>query len=1030
MSEQLLRAIIRLFAILAKVDGVSEDEKESIRNFLLDRLNEETAYKYFTIFNNLVEEYEKGDKKISAEQKRKEELNAIEKISNQINNELTQQQKIVLVLDVITLTIADGKITPEEEEIVYKIGVEIRIEKEDIDLIKAFALASRPGDFKEERFLIAAAHKDQVHEDVHFIRSPNLEGFISILELKNYPGSYFLKYKGNQIIYLNNVPLKSNEMRMIPTGSTIRSSNVDTIYYSDIVSSFKKYEAGTKISFIAENIEFRFKTGTLGLRNVNLREESGALAGIMGSSGSGKSTLLNVLNGNEKPTGGKVTINGIDIHNEKKEIEGIIGYVPQDDLLMDDLTVYQNLYYAAKLCFDHYREEEIEELVNHTLSNLGLSETRDLKVGTPLDKTISGGQRKRLNIGLELLREPSVLFVDEPTSGLSSRDSENIMDLLKELSLKGKLVFVVIHQPSSDIFKLFDKLIILDAGGYPIYYGNPIEAVIYFKNEFNLVDSDQGACQTCGNVNPEQIFTIIETKVVNEFGRLTKERKVTPQQWHDSFIKKIDINEIERHQDPLESTLNVPNRFIQFKLFSTRDLLSKLSNHQYLLINLLEAPILAFILAYIVRFYPVIGPDSTSSYFFSTNVNIPAYIFMSVIVALFMGLTVSAEEIIRDRKILKRESFLNLSRGSYIFSKLFILFSLSAIQTFTYTLIGNEILEIEGMLLPFWLVLFTTSCFANVLGLNISSAFNSAVTIYILIPILLIPQLLLSGVVVKFDELNPSITTRDKVPLIGELMSSRWAFEAAMVTQFKNNKFEKPFFELDKQMGASEYMNLYFVPTLQSKLEYCQIHYKDIEEETVEKVDKNFALLHNEIGHELEKFGHDNLPEHDKLNRADFSEEIYEKAKQFLDVLKKVYIRRFNNALDKKESIIASLTTTPEKRMLFENIKKRHFNERIGDMVKNNQVAIRIVEYEDELIQKIYPVFHEPDSPKHFLDFRTIFYSPVKYFFGSLIETLWFNLGVIWSMTIFLVITLYYDVLRGLINLSGNLKVKNISATT
>ena len=101
------------------------------------------------------------------------------------------------------------------------------------------------------------------------------------------------------------------------------------------------------------------------------------------------------------------------------------------------------------------------------LEDLGLAESKDLKVGSPLKKTISGGQRKRLNIGLELFGEPAVLFCDEPTSGLSSRDSENIIDLLKELSLKGKLVFAVIHQPSSDIFKMFDKLLILDSGGFP-----------------------------------------------------------------------------------------------------------------------------------------------------------------------------------------------------------------------------------------------------------------------------------------------------------------------------------------------------------------------------------------------------------------------------------------------------------------------------------------------------------------------------------------------------------------------------------
>jgi ABC-type multidrug transport system ATPase subunit len=743
----------------------------------------------------------------------------------------------------------------------------------------------------------------------------------------------------------------------------------------------------------------------------------------MGSSGSGKSTLMNILNGNERPASGKVEINGIDIHHDRKSIEGIIGYVPQHDLLIEDLTVFQNLFYAAKLCFSHLREQEIISLVNNTLSSLGLLEFKHLKVGNPMEKIISGGQRKRLNIGLELLREPSVMFVDEPTSGLSSRDSENIMDLLKELTLKGKLIFVVIHQPSSDIFKLFDKLIILDIGGYQIYYGNPIQAVTYFKNEFNLVDSEQGECITCGNVNPEQIFNIIETKVVNEFGRLTPERKVTPEQWHSSFRQKISISEIPERRENLTSTLSIPGRIKQLRIFAVRDFLSKISNRQYLLINLLEAPVLAFILASIVRFFPATGSDS-AEYYFSSNVNMPAYIFMSTIVALFMGLTISAEEIFRDRKILKRESFLNLSRSGYLVSKMLILFGLSAIQTFSYTLIGNTILEIEGMFLPFWLILFSTSCFANLLGLNISSSFNSAVTIYILIPILLIPQILLSGVVVKFDELNPRMTSMDKVPAVGEIMASRWAFEAAMVTQYKENKFEKPFFELDKQMGNSEYRNLYYIPTLLSKLDYCHVHYRDTDPEVIGEVNRNFKLLKHEIGQELGKFGSQHLHDYDNLELKKFTEDTYENTKRFLEVVKKVYIRRYNDAMKEKEKLITMMTDSPEKRNVFELVKKENHNERIKDMVTSQNEALRIAEYQNKLVQKIYPVFYEEENPEHPFDFRTIFYASSKHFLGNRYDTLWFNIVVIWLMTFFLIITLYFDVLKWIIQVPEFLRLK------
>ncbi len=254
-----------------------------------------------------------------------------------------------------------------------------------------------------------------------------------------------------------------------------------------------------------------------------------------------------MLNGTEKPSSGRVLINGIDIHENPNEVQGIIGYVPQDDLLIEDLTVFENLYYAAKLCFGHYTEKQIIELVMRVLMNLGLTEIRELKVGSPLQKTISGGQRKRLNIALELLREPTILFVDEPTSGLSSRDSENIMDLLKELALRGKMVFVVIHQPSSDIFKMFDNLIIMDVGGFQIYYGNPVEAVIYFHEIIHAANKTPGPCPECGNINPEQIFSIIETKIVNEYGRLTNTRKISPGQWYQYFKQKIQNRKNRTH---------------------------------------------------------------------------------------------------------------------------------------------------------------------------------------------------------------------------------------------------------------------------------------------------------------------------------------------------------------------------------------------------------------------------------------------------------------------------------------------------
>lgn len=698
-----------------------------------------------------------------------------------------------------------------------------------------------------------------------------------------------------------------------------------------------------------------------------------------------------------------------NIHTEHDEIKGVIGHVSQDDLLIEELTVFENLFYNAKLCFGNLPDEEITKNCNELLANLGLSETRNLKVGSPLEKTISGGQRKRLNISLELIREPSVLFVDEPTSGLSSRDSENIMDLLKELALKGKLIFVVIHQPSSDIYKMFDKLMILDVGGYPIYYGNPVDAVSYFKRLVNHVNAEESECGYCGNVNPEQIFNIIESKVLDEYGNLTYNRKVSPVTWNNHYKELIEteIHTDRKHTEIPESIFKIPNVLKQFKVFITRDVKSKLTNTQYLLINFLEAPLLAFILAYLVRYFNT-DEENSKGYIFKNNENIPAYMFMSVVVALFIGLTVSAEEIIRDRKIRKRESFLNLSKGSYLWSKIVIMFVLSAIQTFTFVLVGNAILGIQNMYADYWIVLFTTSCFANILGLNISSAFNSAVTIYILIPFLIIPQLLLAGVVVKFDKLNPTLATQGSVPLAGEVMASRWAFEALAVNQFKENKYEKTFYKEDKRISIASYKKDYWMQKILNKVGKIENELKAGKKTS--ELTNDIELLYNELKKE-EKYSRLKCPVLNEINPAKYNENVARGIKDYLgNTLKNHYINVDIAARKKHNDLTLKLIKDLGNDGLV-TLKDNCENESLTQLVKNaNDISgERCLEKNGRLIQQTDPVFQDPVDSKLG---RAHFFAPRKNFLGSYYSTFWFNMCLIWMMSVVLIITLYFDVFK------------------
>jgi ABC-type multidrug transport system ATPase subunit len=841
----------------------------------------------------------------------------------------------------------------------------------------------------------------------------DLTGLIAILHLPD-SDIYLIKYLGITTLYLNSILLKSRKIDIFPTGSTIRGDKVGPIYYSDIIGKFLSDEMQSRITFTADHIFYHFKSGRAGLQNVNIAEQGGKLIGLMGASGSGKSTLLSVLNGSEKPSSGRVLVNGIDIHEHADQIEGVIGYVPQDDLLIEELTVFENLYYAAKLCFDHYSEKEIVELVLRVLVNLGLSETRDLRVGSPLQKTISGGQRKRLNIALELLREPTLLFVDEPTSGLSSRDSENIMDLLKELSLRGKMVFVVIHQPSSDIFKMFDTLIIMDVGGFQIYYGNPIESVLYFREIINAANKTQGACPECGNINPEQVFSIIETRVVNEYGRLTNTRKVSPGQWYQYFKQKIKITKVSHVKDKLPVLQQIPKRVKQLQVFVTRDVLSKFSNKQYLYINLFEAPVLAFFIAFMVKYYDS-NADGEAVYDFFHNTNIPVYFFMSVVVALFFGLTMSAEEIFRDRKILKREEFLHLSRSSYLVSKVLVMFAISGIQTVLFILVGNSILEIPLTEVRYWAILFSCSCFANMLGLNISASFDSAVTIYILIPLLIIPQLLLSGVVIDFDKFNPKVGKPVGVPLVGEVMASRWAFEAFMVTQFKDNPFEKVFYPLDKRIRESEYKKVYYIPALETKLSYC-LNNKGLWRSTnAPEMSSTLEILRNEIKNELTFIGEEKFPQVDRLAIGNVDSALLLATGKFLDQLKDYYGIRGSNASRDKEALIAEMNSTPAGAADYDARRNRLVNKTVKEWVEKTTSVSRIVEHKGRLVQRVYPIYLDEHKPTHWFDFSANLYQPTKHLMGWHIDTLYFNIGMIWFMTALMFVTLYLDALRRLI---------------
>jgi hypothetical protein len=336
------------------------------------------------------------------------------------------------------------------------------------------------------------------------------------------------------------------------------------------------------------------------------------------------------------------------------------------------------------------------------------------------------------------------------------------------------------------------------------------------------------------------------------------------------------------------------------------------------------------------------------------------------------------------------------------------MFAISAIQTFTFIIIGNSILGIDGMNMAYWLVLFSTACFANMLGLNISASFNSAVTIYILIPFLVIPQLLLSGVIVKFDKLNPTITLQDKVPVVGEVMTSRWAYEALAVHQFKDNKFEKQFYKLDKELKVVEFKKNFWLAKLREKLSSSQNYLKD--ESKKEEIVNNFELLRNEISKEIKNNTKIKFSDVDKLYIDKVNETVFTNAKNYFLELNNHYLQLYKNANNSRDKLASKLNKDKEARDLFIEMKDRYTNDALSDFVKDKNEMNKIIELDNHLIQKADPIYLSPE------DFRAHFYAPEKKIFGTYIDTFWVNIAVIWLMSIVLSITLYFDVLKNLID--------------
>ena len=941
MTDVILSSFISLFALFGKVEQVDEERaKEMLVSYLRRQFGIRNIDLYLDLYSDMRMAYEMTD-----------DLNTqdtVRSICSNLQTDIRNTEKALLLLRLLEFCADDNGFT----------DVMFRTMAEQFNI----------PDEQYNNFMDYVNNKPTEHVILH-----QLEGFDGQLKtlLDPFTGLLMFTYMGNDTVLLNDVPVLSGCYQVWLQSSVLKGKSGRPVYYSSIISCYDKSDSEVEaVEFCGRDVTFRFPGSDNGMHNLSFNLHNGELLAIMGGSGTGKTTLLSLLNGSMKPQEGTITINGHDI--SEPEAKDLIGYVPQDDLLIEELTVYQNLWFTAKLCFEGMAEEELDRRVMKTLKDLGLDAVKDLKAGSAINKYISGGQRKRLNIALELIREPAVLFLDEPTSGLSSADTEKVINLLKEQTLKGKLIIVNIHQPSSDVYKLFDRLWLLDRGGYPVFDGNPIDAITYFKEAAHYADAETSACPMCGNVNPEIVLNIIDEKTLNSNGEVSDERKMTPQEWHELYLKN-------RPELPAPAVSNVPPSdqkkpgvLKQFAIFLHRNFKTKITNVQYLCITLLQAPLLAVVCAFLTRYAPPEG------YSVMDNKNLVSYFFMAVIVATFTGMSGSAEEIIKDRALLKREQFLHLSYGSYIWSKIVYMAFVSLIQTLLFIVVGNAIMELHGLFTTWWLILFMTALLANLTGLLLSQCLNSVVAIYISIPMLLIPQILLCGLVVSFSDLTPKSTTGN-VPIIGDLIPSRWSYEALAVTSFTDNKYERNFFELDKKKYETQYYNMGLLYELQSQLETMKDEQKRGKESTVDHmavIRTNLPLITTYC--DMKPYSGD---------------ESYQSLYDYMREAENILSKRSNEISLKADALTSSYIRQNGKEALLD-LKRQNYNIKLEDCVIGADQRRMLDIIDNYAVPRTGLIFLTPQSTIG----RAPFYSSEKIVGPWHVKTLWFNMSVLLLM--------------------------------
>jgi len=617
--------------------------------------------------------------------------------------EITSIDIIKIVSEHIAVIIGNDKIKEEEDKIIPKTKQDTNHDSEDFKqkiIQKGEIIIGRS---PTNEITLNDPTVSRVHAKISFVNN-----YFWIEDLKS-----------TNKTYLNDIELKER--------TRLKDSDIITIsFYSLNLLEGLKDLRKQRNAIEAVAIKKKYPNNKIGLQSLSLEIPNSTFAALMGPSGCGKSTLLKCLNADNPATTGEVFIHGLSLEKNFNQIKKKIGYVPQDDIIHKELSVFNTLYYAAKLRLpDDTTDKEINRRIDKVINSLNLDQDKDKDIRNSKVSSLSGGQRKRISIAAELLTEPTILFLDEPTSPLDPETIENFLKSLQDLTREGTTIVMVTHKPED--LNYVDQVIFLGTQGHLTY-----------KGPSNLLTSHF------------EVKNIVE--VYSKMSDLIEVSKYYQKPREIGYLKE-NVAAIKRDKPD--------SLFLQLYWLIVRYLKIKLNDKENLVLLLAQPIIIAGLVCLVFNEFQI------------------GVLFLVAISAIWFGISNAAKEIVGELSVYRRERMFNLNINTYILSKWLVLSVIAFIQSLVFVAIIYFNFKTQTVsdypntyLQSFWqstFFMFYISFSATLVGLLLSSFFNTTEKVMTVVPITLMPQIMLAGVMTKIDN--------TLVELLSFVTLGRWGTE-------------------------------------------------------------------------------------------------------------------------------------------------------------------------------------------------------------------------------------------------------------